>query len=112
MAPLLAVSTSRTAPLFASVPPEITPPTISAPVPPTAIAGKPFRVTAPVPVFNGLLPRRAKTPFQFFALLPASVMAVPLILSGMPREMLSRPLPRAAELARLSRPLLSVVPPV
>ncbi len=86
------------------------PPTVSV-LPLTVTVGETPSETAPLPRFNDLLPTNVKLLFQFWARLPASVMAAPLVLFSDPPEIVTAPLPRAAELPKLRSPPLRMVPP-
>ena len=68
--------------------------------------------TAPVPRFRSFVPVKAKSPFQFCALLFVRVIAAPLVLSMVPPVMVSVPVPMAVAELMLIWPALSVVAPL
>ena len=90
----------------------ITPSSVSAAVPPvvTVTVAAP-KLTAPVPRSRAFVPPNEKLPLHVWALLPASVMALPLVLSSLPPAIVSVPLPMAEALLISSVPPLSLVAP-
>lgn len=83
--------------------PEIAPPTVSELGLTMFTVGVALIVTAPVPRFSGLLPRKVKVPIHCCGLLPASVTGEPLVLSIVPPLMLSVPLPSVAAVPEILR---------
>ena len=95
------------------VAPVMPPPTVSV-LPFTVMMRAALRTTAPVPRFSGLLPVKAKSPFQFIGLLAVSVMAAPEVLSIVPLVIIKvLPVaPSAVTLLMFKVPAVSVVLPV
>ena len=107
----LRISVPAPALVMPKVAPEILPPTVRV-LALTVTVGLAFKVTAPVPRSNELLPVKVKLPFQISALFVELVMALPEVLSMIvPASIVKVPVPKAPALLISSVPALKVTPP-